>query len=234
MGDRTFVVGDVHGCSKTFERLLDVARLDRTDTLFLIGDLVDRGSDSKVVIEAIIQLQRDGFDIRPIRGNHEMMLISAARTGVFDDLLLWLHNGGDATLKSYGVSHPAEIPSEHLAFLEGLPYFRMTQEYLFVHAGLDFSLDDPLSVGGRTAMLWTRDSTVNPKKIGGRTLVTGHTTQTLDEIRKSLSTKHIWTDNGCHLGTGFTEGKGNLVAVNLVTKELIVQPNIDGADRDHH
>jgi serine/threonine protein phosphatase 1 len=71
---------------------------------------------------------------------------------------------------------------------------------------------------------------VNSKKIGGRTLVTGHTTQTLDAITKSLTTKHILTDNGCCLGFGFTEGKGNLVAVNLDTRELIVQPNIDEVD----
>ncbi|MBC7948408.1 MAG: serine/threonine protein phosphatase, partial [Chitinophagaceae bacterium] len=115
----------------------------------------------------------------------------------------------------------------HLAFLEGLPNYRVTPQFLFVHAGLDFSLDDPLSVAGRTAMLWTRDGMVSSKKIGGRTLVTGHTIQTLDVIQRSVSTKHICADNGCCLGTGFTEGKGNMVAVDLETRELIVQPNID-------
>jgi len=214
--------------------LLDVVGLERTDELYLLGDFLDRGPDSKGVIETIIRLQKDGFGVRPIRGNHEEMMLLAETAGVFEDLLEWLENGGDATLKSYGVDHPKDIPREHIRFLEELPYFRMTPRYLFVHAGLDFSLDEPLSVGGRIAMLWTRDSKVNSKKIGDRTLVTGHSTKTLDEIRRSLTTKHILTDNGCHLGTGFTEGKGNLVAVNLETGELIVQPNIDGDDHDHH
>jgi serine/threonine protein phosphatase 1 len=235
MGNRSFVVGDIHGCNETFSRLLDVIGLSRTDTLYLLGDLVDRGPDSKGVIETIIQMLRGGLDIRPIRGNHEEMLLLAERTGVFEDLLEWLHNGGVATLRNYGVDHPKDIPSDHLAFLDGLPYYRMTSQYLFVHAGLDFSLGDPLSVAGRTAMLWTREDKVNSRKIGGRTLVTGHTTQSLEAIQRSLTTKHIVTDNGCCLGPEFSgKGKGNLVAVNLDTRELIVQPNVDGADHDHH
>jgi len=234
MGNRTFAIGDVHGCSKTFKLLLDAIGLYRTDRVYLLGDLIDRGPDSKGVIETILSMQHDGFDIRPLRGNHEDMLLLAERTGVFDDLLLWLHNGGDATLKGYSVDHPKDIPLEHLEFLDGLPYYRMTRQYLFVHAGLDFSLDEPLSVAGRIAMLWTRDGKVDSNKIGARTMVTGHTTHTLDAIKKSLTTKHILTDNGCHLGTGFTEGKGNLVAVNLDTRELIVQPNIDEVDHGDH
>lgn len=234
MGNRTMVIGDVHGCSKTFNRLLDVIRLERTDTLYLLDDLIDRGPDSKGVIESILLLQQDRFNIRPLRGNHEELLLLAESTGVFEDLLEWLENGGDATLKSYGVTHPKNIPVDHLNFLEDLPYYRITRQHLLVHAGLDFSLDEPLSVAGRIAMLWTRDGKVNSKKIGDRTMVTGHTTRTLDEIKKSLTSNHILTDNGCHLGTGFTEGKGNLVAVSLDTGELIVQPNIDGADHDHY
>lgn len=234
MGNRAFIVGDIHGCAQTFRRLLDVIGLDRSDILYLLGDYIDRGPDSRGVIETILRLLHDGFDVRPIRANHEEMMLLAVQSGVEEDLLEWLENGGTTTLISYGVSHPRDIPVVHLNFLEGLPYYRITPLYLFVHAGLDYSLDDPLSAAGRVAMLWTREARVNPRKIGGRTMVTGHTTRTLNEIRRSLSTNHIWTDNGCYLGTGFTEGKGNLVAVNLDTGELTVQPNIDGADHDHH
>ena len=233
MCNRTFVVGDVHGCSKTLSRLLNVIGLEPTDTLYLLGDYIDRGPDSRGVIDILLVLQGDGFDIRPITGNHEQLLIVATQSEVFEDLEQWLENGGNTTLMSYGVDHPNDIPSEHPAFLEGLPYYRMTSQHLFVHAGLDFSLDDPLSVAGRTAMIRTRDAKVNSRKIGGRTLVTGHSTKTLDEIRNSLTSKHILTDNGCYLGTEFSgKGKGNLVAVNLDTGELIIQPCIDKVDYD--
>lgn len=234
MGNRTFVIGDIHGSARTFSRLLDTIGLERSDILYLLGDYIDRGPDSRGVVKTIIEFQKDGFDLRPIRGNHEEMILLAIRSGVEEDLSEWFENGGCETIASYCVDHPKDIPSDHLAFLEGLPYYRMLPQYLFVHAGLNFSLDDPLSVAGRVAMLWTRDSKVNSKKIGGRTLVTGHTTQTLDAISKSLTTKHILTDNGCHLGTEFTEGKGNLVAVHLDTGVLIIQPNIDGVDHGHY
>ena len=235
MGNRTFVIGDIHGCSKTFNRLLDVIGLEPTDSLYLLGDYIDRGPDSRGVIETILRLQKDGFGVQPIRGNHEEMMLLAIRSGVFEDLLEWLENGGDATLNSYDADLPKDIPREHLRFLEELPYYRTTRQHLFVHAGLDFSLDEPLAIAGRVAMLWIRDGKVNSKKIGGRTLVTGHTKQSLDAIQRSITTKHILTDNGCHLGTEFSgKGKGNLVAVNLDTGELIVQPNIDGVSYDHH
>ena len=235
MGNRTFVVGDIHGCSKTLSRLLTVIGLEPTDTLYLLGDYIDRGPNSKGVIDIILMLQKDGFDIRPIRGNHEQMMLLAIRSGIFEDFLEWLHSGGNATLMSYGADHPQDIPEEHLRFLEELPYYREIKNFIFVHAGLDFSLDDPLSNAGRTAMLWSRDAKVNSRMIGRRTLVTGHTTQSLDAIQKSLSTKHIRIDNGCFLGSEFIgKGKGKLVAVNLDTGELIVQPCIYGVDYDHH
>lgn len=235
MGNRTFVIGDIHGCSKTFNRLLDAIALSRNDVLVLIGDLVDRGPDSKGVIETILKLQEDGFDIRACQGNHEVMLLGAVRFGVFESLLEWLENGGTQTLASYGVDHPQDIPEKHLQFLETLPLYRVTDQYVFVHACLDWTLADVFSKAGETAMLWSRSEKVIPSRIGGRTLVTGHTTQSLDAIQRSLTTKHILTDNGCFLGTEFSgKGKGNLVAVNLDTGELIVQPNIDGADNDHH
>lgn len=234
MENRTLVIGDVHGCSKTFNRLLDVIRLERTDTLYLLGDLIDRGPDSKGVIDTILQLQKDGFRLLSVLGNHESLALNAIETGVYEDYLDWEDNGGEETLKSYGVRTPKEIPTEHIEFMNSLPLYRMTDKLVFVHAGLDWALPDEFSKAGETAMLWSRSGKVIPKRIGGRTLVTGHTTRTLDEIRRSLTTKHILTDNGCHLGTGFTEGKGNLVAINLDTGELTVQPNIDGADHDHH
>lgn len=226
MDNRTLVIADIHGCSRTFNKLLDVIGLERTDTLYLLGDYIDRGPDSRGVIETILQLQKDAFDVRPIRGNHEEMMFLAIRSGVFEDLLEWLENGGNATLKCYGVQHPQDIPNDHLDFLEGLPYYQISEHYVFVHAGLDFSIEDPFSVAGRIKMLWDRSGLVSPKKIGGRTLCSGHCTKKLDYIRKSLNTKHIRLDNGCVYGTGI-EGKGNLVAVHLETKKLIIQENID-------
>ena len=225
MGNRTLVISDIHGCSKTFKRQLDVIQLERTDTLYLIGDYIDRGPDSKGVIDIILNLQRDGYDLCPLLGNHEDLLLTALETSIPDDLELWLYNGGDETLLSYRVEHPRDIPEEHLKFMEELPVYRVTDRFVFVHAGIDCSLDDPYSGKGHLRMLWDRSGIVDIGKLGGRRVVSGHTTRKLDDIKKSVNKNHIRIDNGVYL-TG-SQGKGNLIAVDLDTKQIYVQPNID-------
>lgn len=225
MGNRTLVVGDIHGAALTFKRLLEVIGLERTDELYLLGDYIDRGPDSCGVIETILQLQRDGFQIRPVLGNHEDLMLLAIRSGVFEDLLEWLENGGDMTLKSYGLCHPQHLPEEHLRFFESLPLYRVTEKFVFVHAGIDCTLTNPFSDSGKRHMLWDRSGVIDVGKLGGRRVISGHSTRKLLDIRKSLRGNHLRIDNGVYL-TGFP-GKGNLVCVDLGTGELHTQPNLD-------
>jgi len=227
MSNRSFVIGDIHGCARTFSRLLDVIGLERTDTLYLLGDYIDRGPDSPGVIERILRLQSCGFDIRPVCGNHEKMLLLAIRSGGFEAHPAWFQESGVvATLENYGVSSPEQIPREHLDFMESLPLYRMTERFVFVHAGLDFSLEDPFSPAGKKAMLWSRSEMAENEKVGGRRIVTGHTPRTLEVIVKSLTGHHLEIDNGCVYGTG-SPGLGHLVALNLETGCLFVQENIE-------
>jgi len=228
---RTLVIPDIHGCARTFRRLLHgKVKLERPDTLYLLGDLIDRYTDSRGVIETILDLQMDGFDIRPIRGNHEVLMLLALRSGVYEDLLDWLENGGCSTLRSYGVDLSSAIPMEHIRFLDSLPLYRVTDRYIFVHAGLDSSLDDPFSKAGEHAMLWDRSGKVDSEKVGGRKVIAGHTTRTLDDIRKSLSANFMRIDNGVCLSG--VPGKGNLICVDLGTNQLFIQRNIDIAPAD--
>lgn len=225
MAGRTLAIGDIHGCGQTFARLLDKIRLSRTDRLYLLGDLIDRGPDSKLVIQTILTLIGDGYDIRPVKGNHEAMLLQAEQSGIFEELLDWLENGGDATLRSYEIEHPSDIPQNHLLYLENLPLYRVTEDFVLVHAGIDCTLGDPFSASGRHHMLWDRSGIVNIAKLGGRRVVSGHSTRTLDDIRKSLRKNHLRIDNGAYL-KGFV-GKGNLVCIDLDSMTLIAQPCVD-------
>jgi len=220
-----FAIADIHGCNRTFNRLLEMIGLRCTDTLFLLGDLIDRGPDCKGVIETVIGLLAEGYDIRSCLGNHEDMMLQAVHKGIFEDLLEWLENGGDATLESYGVERPQYIPEAHLQFLESLPLYHVSDGFVFVHAGIDCTLADPFSPEGREYMLWDRTGKMDIGKLGGRRLVTGHSTRTLEEIRKSVRKNHLRIDNGC-VYTGFPD-KGNLVALDLDSRELFVQANID-------
>ncbi|MBJ6724058.1 metallophosphoesterase family protein [Geomesophilobacter sediminis] len=219
MQKRTIAIADIHGCSKAFLSLLSKFGLNRSDTLFLLGDYLDRGPDPKGVIETVLQLSRDGYDIRPLRGNHEQMFLDAL---VWEDRSLWLSNGGIATLLSYGVTDPGQIPEEHLGFIESLPLFAMTSTHVFVHAGLDLTLDDPFGAEGTEAMLWARETFGSLTKLGGRTLVTGHTPMDLERIRSSLGTWHIELDNGCVFNGGNVR-RGRLVAAVLETGQLFLQ-----------
>jgi serine/threonine protein phosphatase 1 len=223
---RTFVIADIHGCCRTFRRLLFyVLRLEKSDILYLLGDYIDRGPDSKGVIESIMEMRANGYDVRPVRGNHEHLLLGALHTPLYERLAAWLDDGGYTTLKSYGVVHPEEIPIEHTQFLRSLPLHHATDTYIFVHAGLDFSLDEPLSCEGEQAMLWKRSGEVDESKLSGRVLVSGHTPLPLSSIRRSVTGPHIRLDNGCVYGDVLPE-MGNLVALELESGRLFVQENI--------
>ena len=224
---RSIAIADIHGCCRTFRQLIfEVVRLKKYDSLYLLGDLIDRGPDSKGVIETILELQASGYDVRPIRGNHEQMILTSIYTPYNGSLSEWLDNGGCTTLKSYGVSHPEELNEEgHIYFLHDLPFYRITDTHIFDHAGLDYNLDDPLSHQGECAMLTKRGGDVKDAKLGGRILVSGHTPLPLSAISRSLHTSHIRLDNGCVYGDALPE-MGNLVALELESGVLHVQENI--------
>jgi len=93
MNRRLFVIGDIHGCFNTFQILLEQKiRLIKSDKIILLGDYIDRGIQSKEVINYIIDLQAKGFDIIPLLGNHEAMLLDAYNNEELTSK--WIQNGG--------------------------------------------------------------------------------------------------------------------------------------------
>ncbi|BCG46801.1 hypothetical protein GEOBRER4_n1616 [Citrifermentans bremense] len=226
---RTIVIGDCHGNRKTALEILVSLRLERgRDTVIFLGDVIDRGCDSKGVLDLIMSMQREGLAMM-VRGNHEQMLLDAANSGIEEDYLEFINNGGEATLLSFGVPHPSQIPSVYLNFISNTPLFWENATNICVHAGLPCKLVEPISAADRWDMLWTRTTWTDPAFLNGKRLVTGHQIKSLNEIRGSLATDHVFIDNGCYLGAGCKGGtKGNLVALVLETNELYVQPNIDG------
>jgi serine/threonine protein phosphatase 1 len=198
MGGRTIAVGDIHGCAADLAALLEAVRPGLDDTLVTLGDFIDRGPDSKGVLDQLIAL---GGRCRlvPLLGNHEELLL-AARSDAWS-LEFWLACGGRATLTSYGQDAGLEaIPTAHWAFLEGCQKVHETSTHIFVHAKEGFRL--PQEPGdGRP--LWPRFS--------GKVGVVGHTAQRTGEIRDEGFLKHI--DTGCH-------GGGWLTALEVTTGQL--------------
>lgn len=215
---RRYAVGDIHGCLQTFKCLVGALKLTEHDTLYLLGDYIDRGPDSKGVLDYLMHLYMDSdIIVHALMGNHEKMLLNAVNRGE-EAWQLWFGNGGWATLQQFGVKKPTDIPQDYITFLSMLPKIHTTDDYVLVHAGLHFGLPDPINDTPDFFMLWDRDYTVAPELIGNRTLVVGHTKTDIHTIRNSLHTHHIKLDNGC-----FDKGHwgfGSLVALDLDSREI--------------
>jgi serine/threonine protein phosphatase 1 len=222
MKPRRFVIGDIHGCALTMQRLVQKGiGLTKTDELYLLGDLIDRGPDSKGVLDFILEQRVQGFTIVAVRGNHEEMFLHAGDSS--QDMYQWLLNGGQATLANFEADGPGDIPHRYRFFLSSLPYYLLLDDFVIVHAGLNFDRSDPFS--DTEAMLWQRDCEVDLSRTGGRRLVCGHTPVTREQLEASLSSDRIMLDNGC-VFSSHSRG-GSLAALELNSMQVVYQENID-------
>jgi serine/threonine protein phosphatase 1 len=220
--NRRFVIPDIHGCCRTFRRLiLEVIRLDHDDELYLLGDMIDRGPDSRGVLDFFLELRNNGFNISGVKGNHEEMCLRADEGLEFMEL--WVANGGLATLRSFEVESVGEIPWQYLGLMQALPNYILLDDFIIVHASLNFNLGDPFA--DTEAMLWMRECTVDTSRTGGRRLVSGHTPVTREQLTTSLASGRILIDNGCVFS--HRPGMGSLTALELNSMEVLYQENID-------
>ncbi|HEX5111622.1 MAG TPA: metallophosphoesterase family protein [Saprospiraceae bacterium] len=218
----SYAIGDLHGCSKTFRKLvLDVIKLKKTDELYCLGDYVDRGPDSKGVIDFILELREQGYHVFTLRGNHDQMMMDSNSN--YEKFRHWVQNGGNATLKSFGIESYDELDSKYKTFLYETQYYFEIGNYILVHAGLNFRYDDPLE--DTHAMMWIRGFSVDEKKLAGRIIVHGHTPLALDVIREQAGQHVIDIDGGCVYKQ--LTGLGHLVALNLTNGEFIAEENCE-------
>jgi serine/threonine protein phosphatase 1 len=186
---RLLAIGDIHGCLTAFNTLLDAVAPEPDDQIITLGDYIDRGPDSRGVLDCLIALHAGGRVIA-LRGNHDIMMLEA-RDG---HDLGWLAVGGKETLLSYGITESeidtleegdsyfgdpngllARIPQRHWKFLEEdcLPYYE-TEKHIFVHANLYpyLQLDEQPDY----MLYWERLVEAN-EHISGKTMICGHTRQ---------------------------------------------------------
>lgn len=175
---RTFVVGDIHGCAEEVDRLLAAIAPGAADTVVFLGDYIDRGPSAKAVIDRLLQLHHEGPRCVFLRGNHEDMFLSfLGYSGQYGDAFLF--NGGDATLRSYGLEGKppplvaARLPSSHLEFLLSLQLQFRHASFLCVHAGL--APDRSLEEQRQEDLLWIRDEFILHAHPFPFTVVYGHT-----------------------------------------------------------
>lgn len=175
---RVLAIGDIHGCLGPLDDLLKWVEPAQDDLLITLGDYVDRGPDTRGVLDRLIELKRK-LHLICLRGNHEEMMVSAYR-GDRSDKKMWLGVGGIQALGSYG-QFPGrsgtleDVPLEHWDFLDnGLVNYHETELFIFVHATVNCDL--PMREQSDNALLWEFLPDAM-RHISKKTVICGHTSQ---------------------------------------------------------
>lgn len=217
---RRLAISDIHGCHESFCALLDKVSPTKDDQLFLLGDFVDRGPYSRLVVRQVKSLLKQGYQVVPLRGNHEQLLLDfnhskRRKLHLFAERQNALH-----LLKERESLWPGMD-----RFFEALPYFVETDQHFLVHAGFDTRSRKPFKSWYH--MLWSRSFEYDHEIFKGKTVVHGHVPVGLKRIRKDIEAdKKVWSiDNGC-VRAGY-EGYGRLICVDLDSREIWKTKNRD-------
>lgn len=180
MTGRVIAIGDVHGCNSALSALINAVQPCPSDTIITLGDLIDRGPDSRRVLDRVMDLQVH-CRLVPIMGDHEAMLLDALTDST--KIERWLRCGGTETLNSYGWKPGSSkqqlkdwIPGPHRDFLAGCRHYYETSKHIFMHAG--FQPELPMKEQPMEALLWRA---LDPKSAAphcsGKVAVVGHSPQ---------------------------------------------------------
>lgn len=172
---KTFIVGDIHGRLDMLKRLMgSIGWSPEEDRLIFLGDFIDRGSESKGVVECVMEISKLSERVECLMGNHERILLDFMDG---KDTKTFFLNGGLATLNSYRAERQRHggflIPDEHLSFFRSLELLIELEDYYVVHAGLRPGV--PIENQSPEDMLWIRDSFILSNYNFGKRVIFGHT-----------------------------------------------------------
>lgn len=243
IGGRRLVVGDVHGCHRTLKKLVEKQlELQKEDYLFFLGDFIDRGPDSAAVLEYVFELEDKGYQIFPLRGNHEQMFLDDYQLESAEGLKkILIENNTQNLLDAHGKVIPA-----YWNFFKSLPFCYELEDFYLVHAGFNFKRRNPFQ--DVHSMIWIRNMEIhwmmyeqNPpadpalqatfNNFKQRKIVFGHTPTGIYDIRHQIERERhlIPLDNGCVFAQMGSIELGRLCALDLDTMELISQENVEEA-----
>lgn len=205
---RLIAIGDIHGCRVALERILNEISPTMDDIVVTLGDYVDRGPDSRGVIDLLVDL-RTKTRLVPLLGNHEEMMLDVIRNGRphYD----WIKYGGVETLDSYGFDGNLDfLPPEHETFFDSLGDYFEFDDFFFTHAAYDPDYELAHQTSDMLRWYSLTDGFPAPHP-NGKTAVVGHTANRDGEI---LDVGHlICIDTYCY-------GGGWLTAMDLINRSV--------------
>lgn len=211
-----YVMSDVHGNYKKFRLMLERIDFKEEDTLYILGDVIDRGTKGLSILDYIVSKK----NIKLLMGNHEKMMLDAIETG---DYFLWYSNGGQVTHSDF-LRRDYMFNELLLDYLRKRPLIEVVDDkFILVHAELTFpcdyeklTLEELLKVQDVEDNIWGRDLIGLNVKYKDYLIISGHTP--VQSITNDISTKeivrsgnNIYIDCGC----GYGRGIGNLGCLRL-------------------
>lgn len=210
---RLIAVGDIHGQLDMLRLLLDKVQPTPEDKFIFVGDYIDRGPDSKGVVNFLLDFKRH-FNVVCLRGNHEDMLLAFLNldpNAHYGEA--YLYNGGEYTVRSYAGQNATfsdlknAIPETHLEFFKQLKYYHIEEGFLFVHAGIVPGV--PIEQQRPVDLIWIREEFLYSPTGIDKVVVFGHT---------PLKTPLITDDKiGIDTGAGYNM---RISAIELHTQKL--------------
>lgn len=216
--ERILAISDIHGCYEEFDKLLGLVKYNSArDQLILVGDYVDRGKDNKKVVSFVKELV-DTYGAIALKGNHDQMFVDyVKKPHIYSNVYNYLRNGGETTLRNYVKDFDdyqwhdesykkwaEEVMLQHgddICFLDDLPYYHETEDYIFVHAGINPHLND-WKYTTREDFIWIRDQFLNHNHSHEKTVIHGHTpvVNLHDKHDIYFGNKKIGIDGACAYG----------------------------------
>ena len=224
--DRKFAISDIHGCYRTFKKLLKKVNFDGSDHLYVIGDFLNKGPRTQPLFEHLYHLSQKG-QLSLIRGNHEQMLLDVyegtRKRYLFDKM------GGLATLKSFGTKKVKSLPIELIEWIHSSPLNLSVDQYIMVHGGIDCTMENPLLEDPVQLTLRNWYHKINHSLIGDRIILHGHSPvkRTVIEFQyqKMLYRNYLDLDSGC--AYPMKKGMGYLTIFDMSNQLLFFQKNIE-------
>ncbi len=201
------------------------------DSLYLLGDLVSKGPDSRDVLRFVLELETAGVEVTVVRGNHEEAILQARREGLAALQAFLQRTNNEALLTGSGGT---DLEAPWLKIMEASRYSVSLHDAILVHGGVDMQRPEPFADGHSLVSL--RKTTYDARTAGHRPVIHGHTRRPLSSIIESLVTDApvIPLDNGAVAGSSRKPYKiseyGNLCCLDLDSRVLHVQPNRDIGD----